>query len=80
MTEKFDRSKFKGAKLSTLKETKEKAEETSVRLLGGGKNDRPNFHEIEEGRNVLRVMPAHDPEDSSYQPFRTAMLECELQR
>ena len=78
MTEKFDRSKFKGAKLSTLKETKEKAEESDVRLLGGGNNNRPNFHEIEEGRNVLRVMPAHDPEDSSYQPCRTAMLECEL--
>lgn len=79
MTEKFDRSKFKGAKLSTLKETKEKADDSNVRLLGGsGQSNRPNFHEIEEGRNILRVMPAHDPEDSSYQPCRTAMLECEL--
>ena len=79
MKETFDRSKFKGAKLSTLKETKEQADANNPRLLGGGgQNNRPNFHEIEEGRNVLRIMPAHDPEDSTYQPCRTAMLECEL--
>ena len=79
MKETFDRSKFKGAKLSTLKETKERADDSNVRLLGGsGQNNRPNFHEVEEGRNILRVMPAHDPEDSSYQPCRTSTLECEL--
>ena len=79
MKETFDRSKFKGAKLSTLKETKEKADEKNVRLLGdSGNNSRPQFHNIEEGRNVLRVMPAHDPEDPSYQPLRTATLECEV--
>ena len=78
MKETFDRSKFKGAKLSTLKETKEKADDSNVRLLGGGNNNRPNFHEVKEGRNVFRVMPPHNPEDSTYQPFRSAMLECEL--
>ena len=75
---KFDRSQFKGAKLSTLKETKEQADEKNVRLLGGGQSSRPNFLDVNEGRNVFRIMPPHSQEDSAYQPCRTATLECEL--
>jgi hypothetical protein len=80
MTEetKFDRSQFKGAKLSTLKETKEKADEKNVRLLGGEGNNRPGFHSVEDGRNVFRIMPPHNSEDSAYQPLRTSTLECDV--
>jgi hypothetical protein len=76
--EKFDRSQFKGAKLSTLKETKEQADEKNVRLLGGGQSSRSNFLDMNEGRNVFRIMPPHNQKDSAYQPCRTATLECEL--
>lgn len=78
MTEVFDRSRFKGAKLSTLKETKEKADEKNVRLLGGSSTGRANFLEVKEGRNIFRIMPPHNPEDSTYQPFRSATLECDV--
>jgi len=80
MKETFDRSKFKGAKLSTLKETKEEAEKTNVRLLGGGDNIRPGFHSTKEkGKYQFRILPAHNPtDDPSYQPFRSTMLDCEL--
>ena len=80
MKETFDRSKFKGAKLSTLKETQEKANETNVKLLDNGEqNGRPGFHTMKDaGRYVFRIMPPKNSEDPTYQPFRSTMLECEL--
>ena len=78
MTEKFDRSKFKGAKLSKLRETKEQADKKDVRLLGGSSEGRANFLSVEEGRNEFRIMPPHNPNDPTYRPLRSAMLECEL--
>ena len=76
--QKFDRSKFKGAKLSTLKETKAEAEKKDVQLIGGDYDGRVNFHKIEDGRNEFRIMPAHDPNDPSYRAVRTSQLECEV--
>ena len=77
MTEQFDRSKFKGAKLSKLRETKEQADKKDVRLLGSSEG-RVNFLSVEEGRNEFRIMPPHNPNDPTYRPLRAAMLECEL--
>lgn len=78
-TEKFDRSKFKGAKLSKLKETKEDAAKKDIRLLGGNNNSRANFLSVEEGRNEFRLFPPHDPDKSgTYVPLRTSTLECDV--
>ena len=78
MSENFDRSKFKGAKLSKLRETKEQAKKKDVRLLGGN-NGRANFHVVEDGRNEFRLMPPHDPSKTgTYVPFRASMLECDV--
>ncbi|MBK5194271.1 MAG: hypothetical protein JJE07_13930 [Flavobacteriaceae bacterium] len=77
MAEKFDRSKFKGSKLSKIRETKEDAKKKDIQLLGG--NRRAQFIKIEDGRNELRIMPAHNPEtEPPYRPMRTSTLECEL--
>ena len=75
--EKFDRSKFKGSKLSKLRETQKDAAEKDVNLLNDG-DGRVGFHKIEEGRNEFRIMPPHNPEDPAYRPLRTSMLECEV--
>lgn len=80
MSENFDRSKFKAAKLSKLRETKEDAKKNDVRLLGGGDNGgRANFHAVDEGSNEFRLMPPHDySKTGSYVPCRTATLECDV--
>jgi hypothetical protein len=79
MSEKvFDRSKFKGAKLSSLKETKQEADSKDKRLLGGDYKGRANFHRVEEGRNEFRILPPHDPKDPAYRPVRTSMLKCDV--
>lgn len=75
----FDRSKFQGTKLNKLQEQQQEAKKTDVRLLGGGNSGgRVNYHSIEMGRNEFRIAPPHNPEDLSYYPVRTAMLECEV--
>jgi hypothetical protein len=70
----FDRSKFKGSSIAALKETRKAAEKKSS-TFGGG---RPGFHKTEEGMNVFRIAPAHNPDDPSYRPLRTAWLTCEV--
>lgn len=77
MAEKFDRSKFRGSKLSKIRETKEDAKKKDAPLLGG--NRRASFLKVEEGRNEFRIMPAHNPDkEPPYRPMRTVTLDCEL--
>lgn len=81
MSENFDRSKFKGAKLSTLKETREEAKKNDVKLITSDYdgNGRVQFHQIEDGVNEFRIMPPHDPSKTgSYVPVRTTTLECDI--
>lgn len=77
MTEKkFDRSKFRGTKLSKLKDKQQEAKKKDVNFYKGGGNR--TFHQVEEGVNVFRIMPPHNPENLSYYPIRTSMLKCEV--
>lgn len=78
MTKTFDRSKFKGTKLSNLQEKQQETKKADVRLLGGNSGGRVNYHKIEMGRNEFRIAPPHNSEDLSYYPSRTAMLDCEV--
>lgn len=70
----YDRSKFRGAKLSTVQEVSKEAAKHN-RFSG-----RVNFHTLEDGQNWFRIAPAHDPDDSPYVVQRTAMLECETDK
>jgi hypothetical protein len=76
MEKKFDRSKFKGTKLSKLNEAKNEAKKKETQFYKP--QGRSKFHSIEEGTNIFRIMPPHSPEDLSYYACRTAMLKCEV--
>ena len=73
------RSKFKGAKLSKLKDVQKDAEANKKSFY---ENDgRVGFLSVDDGRNVFRIMPAH-PDDkigSPYLPCRRTMLKCEVE-
>ena len=74
----FDRSRFKGAKLSANKDSQKSAQENNKSF--NRDNSRVGFLEIKEGKNVFRILPPH-PEDTigaAYLPKRVAMLKCEV--
>lgn len=67
----FDRSKFKGAKISSNKETVEEAKKNSGMKFDGG---RAGYLKIGEGKTMLRIAPPHDENDPSLQPVQKAWL------
>lgn len=71
----FDRSKFSGAKQSALKDVQKSAKENSKSFSN---SSRAEFHNVDDGRNVFRILPPHNENDPSYLPKRVAMLECEV--
>ncbi len=73
----FDRSKFKGTSLATLRE--QQAQQDAVRPSNGG--DR-NYLKIEAGDNKFRIMPFHpDGGGSSYAEAKTtSFLSVETQK
>lgn len=75
----FDRSKFKGTQIASIKKVNDDAKKQSKNFNQGG-GDYVGFFNIEEGINYLRVAPAHNTEDTPYQPVRTAMLKCKVEK
>lgn len=73
----FDRTKFQGAKLSANKDSQKSAQANNKSFASG--NSRAGFLEIEEGKNVFRIMPPHpnDTIGAAYLPKRVTMLKCE---
>lgn len=72
----FDRNRWKGASTSVNKELSEKTEKMTK--SSGGSSDRPGFHTIEDGTNVFRICPPHNPDEPSFQPKCTTWLEIEV--
>lgn len=70
----FDRSKIKGAKVSTIVETRKEADKHS-RFFSKGYTD---FLKIESGMNSFRIAPPHNPEHTPFTPLRTTWLEVEV--
>lgn len=70
----FDRSKIKGAKVSTITETRKEADKHS-RFFSKGYTD---FLKIEPGMNSFRIAPPHKPEHTPFIPLRTTWLEVEV--
>lgn len=69
----FNRGQFKGAKLSTLKDEKKKAD-AKDKIFKGGRSD---YHKVEDGDNIFRILPPHNPEkEPSWRPIRATWLEC----
>lgn len=72
------RSKFKGAKLSALKNVQKDAESNKKTFTS--QDGRVGFLSVDEGKNIFRLLPPH-PDDkigSTYLPCRRAMLKCEV--
>lgn len=69
----FDRSKYTGGSRKAQTQVAAKAAKHERKSSGGG---RLEYFYIEEGRNVFRIAPPHNPEHSAYEVFRTATLEC----
>ena len=78
--ENFDRSKYQGTAIASIKKTQDDAKKNSKNFNTGGDGDYVNFFKVETGNNILRVAPAHDPEDSPYVPVRAAMLKCKVEK
>lgn len=72
----IDRSKFSGAKVSTLKDAQKSAKENDKNF--SNREGRVGFHSVDDGKNVFRILPPHEPTGASYLPKRTAMLKCEV--
>lgn len=78
MSTPFDRTKFKGAKLSANKDSQKSAQENNKSF--GNDGARVGFLTIEEGKNVFRILPPH-PDDTigaAYLPKRVSSLQCEV--
>lgn len=71
----FDRSKFVGASRKAQKEIISATERRDKALRP--KSSRGSWHTIEEGRNVFRVAPPHDPDYPAFIPYKTVTLDCE---
>lgn len=70
----FDRSKIKGAKVSSITETRKEADKHS-RFFGQGYTD---FLKIDPGMNTFRIAPPHDPSHTPFVPLRSTWLEVEV--
>jgi len=70
-------SKIKGARLSQLRE---KAKQSRKAEKNHGGNQQALFHKIESGKNVFRILPAHDTEELPYEVSYSTMLECDVKK
>lgn len=76
----FDRSRFQGTQIASIKKTQEDAKKSAKTLNTSGGGDYVGFFKIEDGINWLRVAPAHNNEDTPYFPIRTSMLKCKVEK
>ena len=70
----FNRDRFQGAKMASIVDARKDAEKKS----GYSQDGRPGFHSIEEGVNLFRIAPPHDPKNPPFQPIRSTWLKCSV--
>lgn len=70
----FNRDRFQGAKMASIVDARKEAEKKS----GYSQDGRPGFHSIEEGVNLFRIAPPHDPKNPPFQPIRSTWLKCSV--
>ena len=75
----FDRSKFKGAQIASVKKVSDDAKKQAKSFGDFDNGNYVNFFKIEDGINTLRVAPSVD-DNSPYIPVRTSMLKCKVQK
>lgn len=72
----FNRDQFKAAKLEANKAQSAEVSKT----LKVGSNSRGDYHSIDEGANLFRIFPPHNPEDPSFQAKVVYWIECKVQK
>ena len=70
----FDRSKYLGGSRRAQAEKQNTAQKFDRRSGGTGGSD--PWHRVGDGKNIFRIAPPHEPEDSAYEVYRTTTLEC----
>lgn len=74
----FNRGLFSaGTKMQSIKTTQKAAEKYDKKFYNEGGNFL-GYHYPEEGKNIFRIAPAHDPQDSPYMPIRYSQMEVEV--
>lgn len=70
----FNRNKYKAPSLATNKAVTESVE----KVTRSGNNRNGDFLTIDEGRNIFRLFPPHDPKDPTFQPKAVYWLTCRV--
>ena len=70
----FNRDKFKASNLSAI-QAQEKSMRKADKKFENSDNSRVRFYIIEDGKNILHVMPSKDPDIPAYVAMRTAQLQ-----
>ncbi len=74
----FNRGLYaQGTKMESIKSTQQAAQKNDKRFYNDG-NSFVGYHYPQEGKNVFRIAPAHNPADSPYVPVRYSQLEVEV--
>ena len=70
----FNRGKFSaGTKMNSVQKMQQDAEKHDKKFYDD--SNRVSYHQIKEGRNIFRIAPAHDPNDSPYIAVRFTNLD-----
>ena len=70
----FDRSKFTAPKLETNKKVSDDVNKT-MRVNNSNRGD---YLTIDEGINVFRLFPPHNPDEPTFQPTVVYWLDCRV--
>lgn len=70
----FDRSKFSAPKLETNKKVSDEVNKT----MKVGDSSRGDYLTIDEGVNLFRLFPPHNPNEPTFQPKVVYWLECRV--
>lgn len=70
----FDRNKFKAPKLETNKKVSDEVNKT-MRVNNSNRGD---YLSIDEGANIFRLFPPHNPDEPTFQPKVVYWLDCRV--
>jgi len=76
MAEVFNRNRFQGGTINSIKEEEKRAEAAIPQ--SGNYSGRAGFFNIEDGKNVFRIAPSHNTNEPAYRAKSTVILECEV--
>lgn len=74
----FNRDKYAGSKMSSVKKAQDDAKKSEKSFYRS--DGTTTFHNVNDGKNWFRIAPAHNSEDTPYQPCRTTFLKCEVDK